>query len=98
VVNQTVHVEIADPGHPITAGLKPWEMIDETYVTDDADDASQILLTTDHPQSMRTIAWTRSYGSSRVFCYQSGHDGPAFANPSFRTVLARGIQWVARKI
>ena len=97
-VDQRVHIEIADPDHPITTGLKPWDIIDETYITGDADGASKVLLTTDHPDSMSTIAWTRTYKSARVFCYQSGHDDVAFSNPSFRTVVARGVQWLAGRI
>ena len=98
VVDQTVHVDVSDTQHPITAGLEPWDIVDETYITDDADEDSHILLTTDHPQSMRTIAWTRTFGKARVFCYQSGHDNRAFANPGFRAVVGRGIQWLAGRI
>ena len=59
---------------------------------------SHILLTTDDPQSMKSIAWTRCYKKARVFCFQSGHDQRAYANPSFRLVIGRGIQWVAGRI
>jgi type 1 glutamine amidotransferase len=98
MVEQTVHVEIADPTHPITKGLGPFDIIDEIYITADAGEGNHVLLTTDHPQSMKTIAWTRLHNASRVFCYQSGHDDVAFSNPYFRNVLARGIQWCARRI
>lgn len=92
--DRTVHVDVADAWHPITAGLEPWDIVDETYITEDADATSDILLTTDHPQSMKTIAWTRTLGKTRVFCYQSGHDAQAYVNPSFRAVVGRGIQWL----
>lgn len=92
---ERIRLDIADPDHPITAGLNSWEMVDETYVTDDAAPGSDILITTEHPNSMRTIAWTRRYKRSRVFCFQSGHDAAAYSNSSFRTVLRRGIIWSA---
>lgn len=95
---EKVRLEIADPGHPITAGMRSWEMVDETYLTDDADSDSEILITTNNPHSMRTIAWTRQFRRSRVFCFQSGHDDIAWSNPNFRTVLRRGILWVAGDI
>jgi type 1 glutamine amidotransferase len=47
---------------------------------------------------MRTLAWTREFERARVFCYQSGHDAGAFDHPSFRTVVANGIRWVARRV
>ena len=93
--DQTVRIDVADTEHPITDTLEPWDIVDETYHIDDADEDSHILLTTDHPQSMKTIAWTRTFGKARVFCYQNGHDNRAYSNPGFRTVVGRGIQWLA---
>ena len=93
--DQTVRIDVADTEHPITATLEPWDIVDETYTRDDADEDSHILLTTDHPQSMKTIAWTRTFGKARVFCYQNGEDNQAYSNPGFRTVVGRGIQWLA---
>ncbi len=93
--DQTVRIDVADTEHPITTTLEPWKIVDETYIRDDADEDSHILLTTDHPQSMKTIAWTRTFGKARVFCYQNGHDNQAYSNPGFRTVVGRGIQWLA---
>jgi uncharacterized protein len=58
---------------------------------------SHVLLTTEHPKCTRTVAWTRQLGKSRVFGLQSGHDTAAFSNPSFRTVLQRGIAWLAER-
>lgn len=95
---QKVPVSIAQPDHPITQGLSDWEMIDETYAMADAGAGSEILLTTTHPKSMRTLAWTRIYKNARVFCTASGHDNQTYANPMFQTVLARGIRWAARRL
>lgn len=95
---EIVQVEIADPDHPITRGLAPWSMIDETYVMDEASDGSHILLTTPHPKSLRTLAWTRQYRNARVFCLASGHGTETYEDQNFRTVLARGIHWLAGRI
>jgi hypothetical protein len=97
-VGQTIQVEIANPQHPITKGLKAWEMVDETYTMNDAEADSEILLTVDHPKSMKTIAWARNYKKARVFCYESGHSDEAWSDSNFRKVVSRGIQWVARRI
>lgn len=92
---QTIRVEIANSEHPITQGLLAWDMVDETYTMNDAGEDSEILLTVDHPQSMKTIAWTRTYRTARVCCCELGHDNEAWSHPSFRTALARGIRWAA---
>ena len=95
---ETVNVEVADRDHPIAQGLENWTMVDETYQMNDAGEGSHVLLTTNHPKSMRTIGWTRRHGNARVFCFVCGHDNQAFANPNFQTVVSRGIQWCAGRI
>ena len=97
-VGQAVDCGIATPDHPITRDLQPWAMVDETYVMGDAGPGSTVLITYSHPRSMRTIAWTRQYRASRVFCYQAGHDNATWPDPSFREVLRRGILWAAGRL
>lgn len=91
--DQTVAVDVADSDHPITRGLSGWEMSDETYEMPDPAGDSRVLLTTDHPDSMDVVGWTRAFRDARVFCLQSGHGDGAYSNPQFRTVLDRGIRW-----
>jgi type 1 glutamine amidotransferase len=62
-----------------------------------AGEGSEVLLTTDHPKSMKTLGWARQYKQSRVFCLESGHDNQTWADPSFREVLRRGLLWCARR-
>ena len=96
--DQTLEVRNERPDHPITQGLQDWEMVDETYTMADPGPDCEILLTADHPQSMRTLAWTRHYRNSRVFCFQSGHDNQTWVHPNFREVVRRGLLWCAQRI
>ncbi len=96
--DETVRIDVAAPGHPITPEPASWTIVDETYTMDEPAEGSNILLTTANPRSMAAIAWTRQYGQSRVFCFQSGHDNRVFADPGFRTIVARGIAWSAGRI
>ena len=97
--DQTLRIHVTDVDHPITAGMSDWEMIDETYEMPPADAADNtLLLTTDHPQCLSTIAWARTFGKARVFCLQSGHDDQTFVDPNFREVLRRGILWSAGRL
>ena len=91
--DEILRFNVVDKTHPITQGLSDWTMVDETYDMADAASGSQILLTVEHERSMKTIAWTRQYKASRVFCLQSGHDNQAWVDPNFREVLKRGIAW-----
>ena len=94
--DETIPVHVALPQHPIVRGITPWTILDETYVLHDPGPDSQVLLTTDHPACMRSLAWTRTYRNARVFCYQSGHDHQAYEDASFRSELANGILWAAQ--
>lgn len=95
--DQRFLVKVAEPGHPITQDLGDWTITDETYKMASAAEGSQVLLTTDHPLSMHSLAWTRQHKRSRVFCTALGHDHLAWEDPSFRSLLARGIAWTVNK-
>jgi trehalose utilization protein len=89
---------IVDPQHPITRGLTDWDHLDETFVISEPGAESQLLVTTDCPQSTKALGWAHDYKKARVFCFQCGHSNPAWVDPNFQTILYRGIQWAARKI
>lgn len=96
-IGEQVTVDVLDTDHPIINGVSSWSMIDETYTMDEADDSTP-LLTIDHPNSMKTIAWAREYKDSKVFCLQSGHDNDTYQVPQFRNIIHRGILYLADKI
>ena len=93
--DERIPVQIAAPEHPIVQGIQPWTIVDETYVLHDPGTDSHVLLTTDHPACMHTLAWARTYQNARVFCYESGHDHQAWEDASFQKVLGNGIRWAA---
>lgn len=97
-IGETVNLQVANSDHPITAGLEDWSMIDEVYAMADVSDADDILLTTDHPDSMTTLAWTRTHKKARVLCLQSGHDNDTYQEPNFQLLLERGVHWCAGRL
>ncbi len=92
-----IKVHVADPNHPITRGLKDYDVLDETYCRFTVAPGVHALLTTDEPTSDKTIAWTKSYGNARVFFIQSGHDHTGYDNPNYRKIVVRAIRWTAGK-
>ncbi|MDR1533328.1 MAG: ThuA domain-containing protein [Clostridiales bacterium] len=82
--------------HPITAGITDFTVTDETYtIGEPLESGNTPVLRTDNATSIKTIAWTRQYGESRVFCYASGHDNKVYASESFRRVVRNGLLWTA---
>jgi type 1 glutamine amidotransferase len=94
---QDINVTIADKKHPITRGLKDFQIHDETYKGYYTDPKVRVLLKTDHPKNNPELAWVKRYGKSRVFYLMLGHDHEAYENPNYRELVARGIRWVARR-
>ena len=96
--DETVNIHVCDRDHPISAGMSDWTMRDETYLMADASEGSQVLMTTEHPRSMSTVAWVRQHRGARVFCLESGHGIETYSDPNFRNVVLRGIQWAAGQL
>jgi len=95
--DQDMKVTVADTEHPITNGVKDFEIHDEAYLNYYTDPDAKVLLTTDHPKNDPELAWVKKYGKSRVFYLMLGHDGKAYANAGFVRILHQGIRWVAEK-
>ena len=87
-------VKISNPDHPVTQGVKDFEVFDETYKGYYVEDGVTPLLTTDEPTSTPVIGWTKKYGKAQVVTIQGGHDAPTFENLNYRKLLKQSIEWV----
>jgi uncharacterized protein len=90
-------VHIADENHPVTRGLKDFQIHDETYGLFDMGPDSHALLTTDEPTSAKNIGWAKTWDKARMVYIQLGHDGQAYKNPGYRQLVAQAIKWAAKK-
>jgi hypothetical protein len=84
--------------HPITAGIGPFEVTDETYKGLFISDKITPLLVTDNPTSDKTVAWIGPCRTSRVVFIQLGHDHSPFNHPSYRAIVHNSILWTAGKL
>ena len=87
-------VKVSDSKHPVTKGIKDFDIIDETYGKGSVNPAVRVLLTTNEPASTPSIAWTNRYGKSNVATILLGHDKQAWTNPAFAKLLTQAIMWV----
>jgi len=90
-----IDVRVADPDHPVAAGLEGFTIHDEVYGGYSVEPTVHPLLTTDHPESSEVLAWTNEYGNSRIVTIQLGHDAQAYETPSYRKLLQQAIRWTA---
>lgn len=96
--DQEVNLTLTEREHPITADMNPFTIIDEVYGMQEPSADSKVLLTTEHPDSMRSIAWVKEQEHKRIFCFACGHDAQAWTNPDFQEILLRGILWTAKTL
>ncbi len=95
-VRHTIHV--ADPKHPITKGLRDYEITAETFSGMRIDPQNHVLLTTVEPSSSKAVGWTRTYRKARVCYFQQGHDNTDYSNPIYKTLVQRAISWAGGQL
>ncbi len=92
--NRHIALAVADTLHPVTKGLRDFELIDETYKGFYVSPDVTPLLKTNDPTSTPVIGWTHRYGKAQVVTIQSGHDAPTFQDENYRRLLRQAILWV----
>ncbi len=86
-------VNVTAKKHPVTKGVKDFEIFDETYKGYYTAPGTESLLTTTEKSSNPVIGWAWHYGKARVVTLQSGHAAPTYQNASFRKLLKQAIEW-----
>ncbi len=84
--------------HPITAGIGPFHVTDETCKGLFISPNIKPLLTTDNSTSDPTVGGIGPCKTSRVVFIQSGHDHSPFRHPSYRALVHNSILWSAGKL
>lgn len=87
-------IKVIDTVHPVTKGLKDFELFDETYKDYYLEPGIKPLLQTDDSTSVPVIGWTAQYGKSRVVTIQPGHDTPTFQDNNYQRLLLQAILYV----
>lgn len=90
-------VKIANSKHPVTKGIKDFEILDEVYGNTEVLPEVTPLLTASHPQSSKIIGWTHEKENSRIVYIQPGHDQNGYFNPNYQRLLKQAITFAARK-
>ena len=92
----TFTVKIANSKHPVTRGIKDFEILDEVYGNTEVLSGVTPLLTTENLQSSKIIGWTHQKENSRIVYIQPGHDKNAFQNKSYRQLVWQAINFVKK--
>lgn len=82
-------------GHPVTRGLPPMRLFDETYKNVWRREDVVPLLRTNHPTSDAVIGWVSPYEKSRVVFLQPGHGRETHELPWYRRLVRQAVVWAA---
>jgi len=90
-------VEIVDAEHPITAGMKPFETVDELYTCLEGDKEIRVLAkaTSKVDKKDYPMAFVNEYGKGRVFHCVLGHDAKSLSFEAVQELYRRGTAWAA---
>ena len=84
--------------HPITEGIRDFEIDDELYTSPVAVDSVCPLIEGEWEGKRHPVLWLHTYGPARI-CYNAlGHGPEAFEHSPNRTLLQRGAQWVLNRV
>jgi type 1 glutamine amidotransferase len=98
----TFQVQVTNPNHPITKGMKDFEIRDELWVDLECDPAAEVLCVAhaaeyaDTPDKSEPVALVTQLGKGRGFYLVLGHDTKAMSDTAWQTLLLRGTKWTAK--
>ncbi len=82
--------------HPITAGVDDFELFDEYYEFEAADDDLQVLAQRHRADgAVIPVMYARTVGDGRVVYLALGHDMRSWGEPPVRTLVRRALAWAA---
>ena len=83
-------------GHPVTDGVPDFELFDEYYEFEMADDKVEILAQRHRADgTVIPVMYAREVGAGRVVYLALGHDMRAWGEPPFRQLVRQALTWAA---
>lgn len=83
--------------HPVTAGVADFELFDEYYEFELADEKVTVLAQRRRADGVISpVMYAREVGAGRVVYLALGHDMRAWGEPPFRTLVRQALAWAAR--
>ncbi len=92
-------VDVADEGHPIVEGVKPFVTNDELYFNLLMRPDMHVIMTADQERFGHTvqepILMTHYFHNARCVYFALGHDIASTQAPEYRKIIVQSIEWAA---
>jgi type 1 glutamine amidotransferase len=83
-------------GHPVTEGVTEFELFDEYYEFELADDKIEVVAQRHRGDgAVIPVMYVREVGAGRVVYLSLGHDMRAWGEPPFRRLVRQALTWAA---
>ena len=95
------HVEINNNKHPVTQGMKGFEIFDELWISASKNNKFEVLGNATNEELIKngkekqSAIMVAEYGKGRIFHTILGHDIKAMENQGFQILMLRGTEWAA---
>ncbi len=94
----TVYYKVADPAHPLTAGVEDFAIPDELYLFELPKlEDRRIFLSYEEKGVLYPAGWTREYGLGRVVYLCCGHNVHAFEEEMLCRLIKNGAEWLMER-
>jgi type 1 glutamine amidotransferase len=92
----TFRVEV-DADHPVTSGVRPFDIHDELYILELLADV-RVLLSAVNPEPAPStprspLGWVRQHGQGKVCYLAPGHGPEQLEHPSVARLIAQALAW-----
>lgn len=79
--------------HPVTEGVGPLDIRDETYKGMWLSPKNTVLMKTEDATSDGPVVWVSPYAKSRVVAIELGHDRQAHLHPGYIRLVRNAVVW-----
>ena len=93
----TLDIKVVDKNHPVVKDISDFSVFDEGYQFIQMISGIHPLLSTTHPDCTPTVAWTNSYGNSKIVYILLGHGRQAHEDVNYRKLIRNAISWVGEE-
>jgi type 1 glutamine amidotransferase len=90
-------IDIRQAGHPVSARLFSFEVVDERYSHLDLRPGSQVLASHAHDGLEHPLVWAREIGGGRVVADALGHGPESYDSTGHRALIAAATGWLTER-
>jgi hypothetical protein len=91
-------VEVVDPNHPITRGVRPFSVADEQHApVYDAAKVHLLMQSRSDDGKVAAAGWVYEPGHGRLCHLANGHTREALLHPMYQLLLRNAVSWCLRR-